>query len=70
VKVVGEEEVLETWEMGGEPEVEDGTGQKSVMFVTDRKRVMGSVTIVVRDINFGWREDRVSREDAALTSET
>jgi hypothetical protein len=40
------------------------------MFVTDGERTMGASTIVVRDINFGGREDRVSREDAALTSET
>jgi len=40
------------------------------MFVTDRERTMGASTIVVRDTNFGGREDRVSREDAVLASET
>ena len=35
MKAVGEEEVLEAGEMGGETEVKDGTGEKSVMFVED-----------------------------------
>jgi hypothetical protein len=41
-----------------------------VKFVTDGKRTMGASTIVIRNINVGGREDRVSREDAALTSES
>ena len=52
MKAVGEEEVLEAGEMGGETEVKDGTGEKSVMFVADRERAVGTATIVVRGINF------------------
>jgi hypothetical protein len=48
VKTVGEEEVLETGEVGGETEVKDGTGEKGMMFVADREGTMGATTILVR----------------------
>jgi hypothetical protein len=69
VEAVGEEEVLEAGEVGGTSEMQDGAGEKGVVFVADREGAVGAATVRVREIKFRGREDLVSGEDAALAAE-